>query len=166
MMGEPKYDRRRLRAHAARLRVLLTKLHHMREELGSVGALFMQKLRDSEFLNAIKHRSTIPGGTCEFDLPNYTHWLNLPDEIRGADFALARQERSVARALRQPLRGADRVRDEFMDQRDRIETEIRLVRDRMRIDFELRAARLRKELELKPAFALWKKINQGKPRDR
>ena len=72
---------------AARLRVLLTKLHHMREELGSVGALFMQKLRDSEFLNAIKHRSTIPGGTCEFDLPDYTHWLNLPDEVRGADFA-------------------------------------------------------------------------------
>jgi cell division protein ZapD len=72
---------------AARLRVLLTKLHHMREDLAGVGALFMQKLRDSEFLNAIKHRSTIPGGTCEFDLPNYTHWLNLPDEVRGADFA-------------------------------------------------------------------------------
>jgi len=72
---------------AARLRVLLTKLHRMREDLASVGALFMQKLRDSEFLNAIRHRSTIPGGTCEFDLPNYTHWLNLPDEIRGADFA-------------------------------------------------------------------------------
>jgi cell division protein ZapD len=72
---------------AARLRVLLTKLHSMREDLASVGALFMQKLRDSEFLNAIRHRSTIPGGTCEFDLPNYTHWLNLPDEIRGADFA-------------------------------------------------------------------------------
>ena len=59
----------------------------LREELSSVGALFMQKLRDSEFLNAIKHRSTIPGGTCEFDLPDYTHWLNQPDEVRGADFA-------------------------------------------------------------------------------
>ena len=67
--------------------MLLTKLHRMREELSSVGALFMQKLRDSEFLNAIKHRSTIPGGTCEFDLPDYTHWLNQPDEVRGADFA-------------------------------------------------------------------------------
>jgi cell division protein ZapD len=72
---------------SARLKLLLTKLHRMREELSSVGALFMQKLRDSEFLNAIKHRSTIPGGTCEFDLPDYTHWLNQPDEIRGADFA-------------------------------------------------------------------------------
>ncbi|HVN42812.1 MAG TPA: cell division protein ZapD [Steroidobacteraceae bacterium] len=72
---------------AARLRLLMTKLHRMREELSSVGALFMQKLRDSEFLNAVKHRSTIPGGTCDFDLPDYTHWLNQPDEIRGADFA-------------------------------------------------------------------------------
>jgi cell division protein ZapD len=72
---------------SARLRVLLTKLSRMRDELSGVGALFMQKLRDSEFLNAIKHRSTIPGGTCEFDLPDYTHWLNLPDEVRGADFA-------------------------------------------------------------------------------
>jgi cell division protein ZapD len=72
---------------SARLKMLLTKLHRMREELSTVGALFMQKLRDSEFLNAIKHRSTIPGGTCEFDLPDYTHWLNQPDEIRGADFA-------------------------------------------------------------------------------
>ena len=72
---------------STRLRMLLTKLHRMREELSTVGALFMQKLRDSEFLNAIKHRSTIPGGTCEFDLPDYTHWLNQPDEIRGADFA-------------------------------------------------------------------------------
>jgi cell division protein ZapD len=72
---------------SARLRMLLTKLHRLREELNSVGALFMQKLRDSEFLNAIKHRSTIPGGTCEFDLPDYTHWLNQSDSIRGADFA-------------------------------------------------------------------------------
>ncbi len=72
---------------ANRLRLLLAKLNRMRDELSSVGALFMQPLRDSEFLNAIKHRSTIPGGTCEFDLPDYTHWLNQPDEVRGADFA-------------------------------------------------------------------------------
>ena len=72
---------------ASRLHLLLTKMHRLREELTAAGALFLQKLRDSEFLNAIKHRSTIPGGTCEFDLPDYTHWLNQPDEVRGADFA-------------------------------------------------------------------------------
>jgi cell division protein ZapD len=72
---------------AARLRMLLAKMHRLREDLTAAGALFLQKLRESEFLNAIKHRSTIPGGTCEFDLPDYTHWLNQPDEMRGADFA-------------------------------------------------------------------------------
>jgi cell division protein ZapD len=72
---------------APRLRSVLSALMRRREELNSAGANFMQKLRESEFLNAIKHRSTIPGGTCEFDLPDYTHWLNQPDEMRGADFA-------------------------------------------------------------------------------
>lgn len=70
---------------SARLKLLLTKLHRMREELSSIGALFMQKLRDSEFLNAIKHRSTIPGGTCEFDLPAYFAWQQLDPERRRAD---------------------------------------------------------------------------------
>jgi len=71
----------------ARLRAILATLVRRREELNTAGSNFMQPLRDSEFLNSIKHRSAIPGGTCEFDLPDYTHWLNQPDEIRGADFA-------------------------------------------------------------------------------
>ena len=58
----------------------------LRTELNSAGALFMQRLRDSEFLNAIKHRSTIPGGTCEFDLPDYRHWLDQPFAVRSAAF--------------------------------------------------------------------------------
>ncbi|MGB0955073.1 MAG: cell division protein ZapD [Panacagrimonas sp.] len=33
-------------------------------------------LRDNEFLIAIMNRSTIPGGTCGFDLPAYHHWLS------------------------------------------------------------------------------------------
>ncbi len=36
--------------------------------------------RTSEFLAAIRHRSAIPGGTCEFDLPDFKHWLSLPEE--------------------------------------------------------------------------------------
>ncbi len=47
----------------------------------------MAPLRDSEFLSAIKHRSAIPGGTCDFDLPDYSYWLNRPPEVRGAEFA-------------------------------------------------------------------------------
>ncbi|HTJ19029.1 MAG TPA: cell division protein ZapD [Steroidobacteraceae bacterium] len=69
-----------------RLRAVLSNLERLRTELNSAGALFMQKLRDSEFLNAIKHRSTIPGGTCEFDLPDYRHWLDQPFTVRAANY--------------------------------------------------------------------------------
>lgn len=70
----------------SRLKAVLTNLTRLRTELNSVGALFMQRLRDSEFLNAIKHRSTIPGGTCEFDLPDYRHWLDQPFAVRSKAF--------------------------------------------------------------------------------
>ena len=56
------------------------------EELNAAGANFMQKLRESEFLNAIKHRSAIPGGTCEFDLPDFFYWLNQDAEARVQTF--------------------------------------------------------------------------------
>jgi cell division protein ZapD len=46
----------------------------------------MGPLRDSEFLSAVKHRSAIPGGTCDFDLPDYSYWLNRPAEVRAAEF--------------------------------------------------------------------------------
>jgi cell division protein ZapD len=71
---------------SSRLKAVLSNLARLRTELNSAGALFMQRLRDSEFLNSIKHRSTIPGGTCEFDLPDYRHWLEQPFEKRAAAF--------------------------------------------------------------------------------
>lgn len=70
----------------SRLKAVLSNLAQLRTELNAVGALFMQKLRDSEFLNSIKHRSTIPGGTCEFDLPDYRHWLDQPFAARSQAF--------------------------------------------------------------------------------
>ena len=56
-------------------------LLRLRGELQNAGSAFLQPLRDSEFLSAIKHRSAIPGGTCEFDLPDYYFWL---DAVRRA----------------------------------------------------------------------------------
>lgn len=35
-----------------------------------------QHLRDNEWLMAIKNRSVIPGGVCEFDLPSYHFWMH------------------------------------------------------------------------------------------
>jgi cell division protein ZapD len=59
-----------------RLRALINNLSRLRSALSAAGAAYLQPLRDSEFLAAIKHRSAIPGGTCEFDLPDFFFWLN------------------------------------------------------------------------------------------
>ena len=32
-------------------------------------------LKDNDFVNSIKQRAVIPGGTCDFDLPAYHFWL-------------------------------------------------------------------------------------------
>jgi cell division protein ZapD len=70
----------------ARLESLLERVGRLRSQLTEVGAHYAQPLRESEFLSAIKHRSAIPGGTCEFDLPDFKHWLNLPYDDRVNDF--------------------------------------------------------------------------------
>ncbi len=70
----------------SRLKTLIANLTRLRSELMNAGVANLQPLRDSEFLNAIKHRSSIPGGTCEFDLPDYLYWLSQPDEARTRAF--------------------------------------------------------------------------------
>lgn len=57
---------------------LRTVLHDKEGPLG-------QELRENDFLNTIRQRSSIPGGTCDFDLPVYHQWLHLPHERRDAD---------------------------------------------------------------------------------
>jgi cell division protein ZapD len=69
-----------------RLRTVMSNLLRLRSDLLNAGSSFIQPLRDSEFLNAIKHRSAIPGGTCEFDLPDYYYWLSQPAEDRMRTF--------------------------------------------------------------------------------
>ena len=68
-----------------RLDMLVHNLTESRDELSRMGTSFLQPLKDSDFLNAIKHRSAIPGGTCEFDLPVYSHWLRQPLARRAED---------------------------------------------------------------------------------
>jgi len=69
-----------------RLQAVLKNLTRLRNELMNAGSAFLQPLRDSEFLNAIKHRSAIPGGTCEFDLPDYYFWLTQSADTRVRTF--------------------------------------------------------------------------------
>ena len=70
---------------SGRLDTLIHNLATSRDELSRIGTSYLQPLKDSEFLNAIKHRSAIPGGTCEFDLPEYSHWLRQPFARRQQD---------------------------------------------------------------------------------
>ena len=69
----------------SRLQGVTSKLQTLRGNLSAIGPKYLQELRDSEFLNAIRHRSSIPGGTCAFDIPEYTHWLRQDYERRARD---------------------------------------------------------------------------------
>lgn len=69
----------------ARLGQVRRNLQDLRQRLFSVGPQYLQLLKDNEFLAQIKHRSAIPGGTCEFDLPDYSHWLRRPYAERVED---------------------------------------------------------------------------------
>jgi len=44
-----------------------------------------QQLRDNEWLTSIRSRASIPGGTCEFDLPSYHAWLMRDAQARSTD---------------------------------------------------------------------------------
>jgi len=68
-----------------RLDSLIRNLIESRADIDGIGTQFLQPLKDCDFLNAIKNRSAIPGGTCEFDLPEYSHWLRQPFSRREQD---------------------------------------------------------------------------------
>jgi len=70
---------------SGRLDSTIRNLASSRDDVAQIGTTYLQPLKDSEFLSAIKHRSSIPGGTCEFDLPEYSHWLRQPFERRSRD---------------------------------------------------------------------------------
>ena len=54
---------------------LLIELHRSEGQLG-------QHLRENEFLKSIMQRSSIPGGNCAFDIPQFHFWLEQPPEAR------------------------------------------------------------------------------------
>ncbi len=41
-----------------------------------------QNIRDHELLNSLRQRSSIVGGTCDFDIPYLHYWLQQPPEYR------------------------------------------------------------------------------------
>ncbi len=74
----PGVDRTRLGQLLDEFDALVDRMHSLQGQIG-------QTLRQNEFLNSIKQRSSIPGGTCDFDLPGYHYWLERPAEERLSD---------------------------------------------------------------------------------
>lgn len=67
-------------------------LKNLLAEIDSVSAQLLGQagksglhLRENEWLMAIKQRSAIPGGVCEFDLPAYHYWLQQDAGTRRED---------------------------------------------------------------------------------
>ena len=71
LSSKPKLNTERLSQILIKHKKTFDKLHTLRGQVGN-------HLKENDFLNSIKQRSVIPGGTCDFDLPEYHHWLSLP----------------------------------------------------------------------------------------
>lgn len=65
-----------------RLDELIGTLTGLRKQLAEAGPQLMNPLKACDFLNQVRHRSAIPGGTCAFDLPDYAYWLHQPFKER------------------------------------------------------------------------------------
>ncbi|PCJ31992.1 MAG: cell division protein ZapD [Gammaproteobacteria bacterium] len=65
------------------LNSLLDELDQIVDSLHLIKTAIGQALRENDFLYSIRQRSSIPGGTCDFDLPAYHFWLqHVSDEQR------------------------------------------------------------------------------------
>ena len=74
----PQIDQRTLEELLEHIDAVTTQL------LAQTGKVGMH-LRDNEWLMAIKQRTAIPGGVCEFDLPAYHWWLHQDAQTRRTD---------------------------------------------------------------------------------
>ncbi|VAW84264.1 Cell division protein ZapD [hydrothermal vent metagenome] len=67
------------------LDTILQQLERYSDQLLGISGVLGQELRQNELINTIKQRSTIAGGTCDFDLPMLHHWLERAVENRQYD---------------------------------------------------------------------------------
>lgn len=69
-----------LRRNAAidqdKLNEILNEISLCLKSIHSLAGKMGQHLKDNEWLMNVKQRTSIPGGTCGFDLPAYHYWMN------------------------------------------------------------------------------------------
>ncbi|MBL7004484.1 MAG: cell division protein ZapD [Gammaproteobacteria bacterium] len=67
------------------LEQVLSKLYLATQEVHAISGKMGEHIKAIDFLSALKQRSSIPGGTCGFDLPELHHWLSLTPKQRIQD---------------------------------------------------------------------------------
>ena len=67
------------------LEEILHSIEQAAQQLGQSQGKTGQYMKENEWLMSVRSRTIIPGGACEFDLPSYHAWLQLPDEQRRID---------------------------------------------------------------------------------
>ena len=68
-----------------KLDLVLSKQKNSLERLHRLDGKFGEHLNRNDFLLGIKQRASIPGGTCDFDLPQLRYWLNRSHDHRNRD---------------------------------------------------------------------------------
>jgi cell division protein ZapD len=71
----------------SKLRLILEKQKKSLEKLHQLDGKLGEHLKRNDFLLAIKQRTSIPGGSCDFDLPELRFWLNEPYDKRISDLS-------------------------------------------------------------------------------
>jgi len=64
------------------LEAVLEDLDRASADLHATTGKIGQRLRENEWLMGIKQRASMPGGTCEFDLPSYHYWQQQDASLR------------------------------------------------------------------------------------
>jgi cell division protein ZapD len=71
LVSEPTVDQNRLNGVIDQQRQLIEQIHTINGQLD-------QQIKANDFFGSIRQRNSIPGGTCDFDLPAYHYWLARP----------------------------------------------------------------------------------------
>ena len=70
---------------ATTLEIILNDITQAMHRVNSIDNYAIESVRKNDFLSAIRQRSSIPGGTCLFDLPALHHWLQQDSDTRIGD---------------------------------------------------------------------------------
>lgn len=72
---------------ADKLEAILEELSQISQKLYAINGKIGLHVMESDLFQSIVQRSSIPGGTCSFDLPEYHYWLEKDEASRQEDLA-------------------------------------------------------------------------------